>query len=187
MKIKKISQPHIKQLTQLVERWRSETGLDVPYFDPDDGGVSARILFLMEKPGPGASKEKGSGFISQDNNDPTAKTVKCFLEKAGIPRSEIVIWNTVATWNGTRKILKNELDRAPSHLCQLLVSLKNLTTIVCVGKKAEKALKKMNSAKLLEGYRLATSLHPSPINRNKRYAEWSEIPSVWRQAAQTEV
>ena len=40
---------------------------EVPDFDPLDGGVEARALFLFEKPGRMTAGQSGSGFISRDN------------------------------------------------------------------------------------------------------------------------
>lgn len=43
-------EPHIRPLTIFVKRLRAETGLGaaIPYFDPCDGGIKARSLFLLE-------------------------------------------------------------------------------------------------------------------------------------------
>jgi hypothetical protein len=41
---------------------------EFPDFDPLDGGINAKILFLFEKPGPRTSQhDGGSGFISAEN------------------------------------------------------------------------------------------------------------------------
>jgi len=67
-----LSEPHIQPLTEFVERMRFTKGPDygIPYFDPLDGGVDAKALFLLEAPGPKAIR---SGFISRNNPDETAK------------------------------------------------------------------------------------------------------------------
>ena len=70
----------------------------VPDFDPRDRGINAEVLFLFEKPGPMAS---GSGFISRDNDDPTAVATMDFMAKAGLARERTVTWNVVPWWNGT--------------------------------------------------------------------------------------
>ena len=54
-------------------------------FDPRDGGIRAQALFLFEKPGP---KANASGFISRDNDDPTAENIFRFMNQAGIPRKK---------------------------------------------------------------------------------------------------
>lgn len=88
---KDLTLPHMQPLVEFVLRMRDRY-VDgyVPNFDPDDGGVNAEILFLFEKPGPKTDPtEGGSGFISQDNNDPTAKATKDFLLKAGVDRKKL--------------------------------------------------------------------------------------------------
>jgi hypothetical protein len=44
----RLSDPHMRPLTALVEAIRAETGLGdkVPDFDPSDGGAQAHCLFL---------------------------------------------------------------------------------------------------------------------------------------------
>lgn len=183
MKRQKLHEPHILPLTQLVEKWKSETGLEIPYFDPDDGGVDAQLLLLFEKPGPSIFANNGSGFVSQDNKDGTAEAIKYFLHAEGIPRSKILIWNAVVAWNGTRRIGPFERVSAPQHLTELLDALPRLKGIVQVGKEAEKILGKVTMTARLSGYSITSSLHPSPINKNLRHSKWCEIPKIWANAA----
>src|ERR1700683_3159077 len=59
------------RLTEFVEQLRTEREGDrVPNFDPLDGGIRAKCLFLLEAPGP---KAVASGFVSRNNPDETAK------------------------------------------------------------------------------------------------------------------
>jgi hypothetical protein len=55
-------EPHVAPLTAFVQRLREEQDVTrrIPYFDPLDGGAAARILLVLEAPGP---KAVGSGFI----------------------------------------------------------------------------------------------------------------------------
>jgi len=75
----RIREPHVAPLSELVDRMRKERGPDchIPYFDPCDGGIHARILILMEAPGPKAigPNTGGSGFVSRNNADPTASNL----------------------------------------------------------------------------------------------------------------
>src|SRR5258707_532063 len=87
--------PHMARLVSYTAGLRLD-GMQVPEFDPLDGGVDAKILFLFEKPGPMTAEDgrrAGSGFISRDNNDPTAEATFDFMGQAGIPRKSTVIWN----------------------------------------------------------------------------------------------
>ena len=63
---------HIEPLNAFAASLRAELGdsYQIPGFDPQDGGVDARALFLLEAPGP---KAVVSGRVSQDNPDPSAR------------------------------------------------------------------------------------------------------------------
>jgi hypothetical protein len=77
--------PHVAPLTNYAASLRAD-GSQVPDFDPRDGGTAARVLFLFEKPGPMTAQRngrRGSGFVSRDNDDPTAEGIFTFMQQAG--------------------------------------------------------------------------------------------------------
>lgn len=172
--------PHIEQLTKYVEGLKIKyPGWEFPYFDPHDGGQLADILFLLEKPGPKTSpKFGGSGFISRDNNDSTAEALFNFMNEAGIPRQRTVLWNTIPGWNGTIRMTSLENKNGLSELAHLLTLLPNLSTVVLVGRKAEKA------SPLLEHLpvKIVVSAHPSPKVRAINRPMWDSIPGRWLEA-----
>lgn len=185
MKENRLRLPHILPLTEYAEHLRRTTLHDVPYFDPDDGGIEAEVLLLFEKPGPKASSGGGSGFISRDNHDQTAAATKAFLAQAGLPRSKTVIWNTIPTWNGTRQIKAEDLKTAPGHLRDLLALVPRVRTIILVGNRAQDTFAKIErvAPDLVSRYKIIRSLHPSPLVRASRREEWEQIPDAWRLAA----
>lgn len=78
-----LGQTHALPLREFVSglRLRFPT-VEFPDFDPLDGGVDADLLFLFEKPGPMTSiAGGGSGFISRDNDDPSAEATFRFTEQ----------------------------------------------------------------------------------------------------------
>lgn len=172
-----LAAPHMTQLVQYARDLRQSKGFAVPDFDPMDGGTSASMLFLMEKPGPKAS---ASGFISRDNNDSTAQATSQFLAEAGIPRVDTLLWNAIPFWNGTIKVTSQELVAGVVHLADLLDLLPNLRAIVLVGRKAERALDLVSRL----GLPVHTSYHPSPKNRAMAREKWNSIPGAWAQAYQ---
>jgi hypothetical protein len=106
--------PHIAPLSHFAATLRAQDRGEVPEFDPLDGGVDAKALFLFEKPGPmtdatKTGKRSGSGVISRDNDDPTAEATFRFMQDAGIPRKLTITWNVIPWWNGTRRISGAEL------------------------------------------------------------------------------
>ena len=174
--------PHIHPLTQYVATLRAESACEFPDFDPLDGGVEARLLFLFEKPGPMTSASRtgreGSGFVSRDNDDPTAEAIFRFMHEAGVPRRETVLWNLIPGWNGTRKIIAREVSEGAQEVLRLVRLLPNLRTVVLVGGRARSA-----RPLLADGaFKLFASDHPSPIVRAFRREQWDQIPGNWNEA-----
>jgi hypothetical protein len=70
----------VRPLTEWVRNCRSDSrlpsgaGATVPWFDPVSGGVHSRVLLLLLDPSRTAAT--GTGFISPDNNDPTARNTR---------------------------------------------------------------------------------------------------------------
>ena len=68
----------------------------VPSPDPLDGGASARLLLLLETPGPALARtDADHGTVSRDNPTGTGRNLRRFLDGAGIARGETLIWNAV--------------------------------------------------------------------------------------------
>jgi uracil-DNA glycosylase len=172
-----LNQPHIVPLTAFAARIRRSGLGQVPEFDPLDGGVNARVLFLFEKPGPMTAERYGSGFISRNNDDPTAEATFEFMKQAGIPRELTVTWNLIPSWNGTRKITPQELREGVKCLAELMTLLPTLRVVVLVGRRAARveASLKEEHAQL----HLLTSAHPSPLVRARFPDRWNAIPSEW--------
>jgi hypothetical protein len=176
-----LSQPHIAPLADYAKRLRDRLQGEVQDFDPLDGGVNARILFLFEKPGPMTDALKkgksGSGFISRNNDDATAEATFRFMQTANIPRRDTLIWNVIPWWNGHVKFTGAERTTAIGELAQLLTMLQRLDTAVLVGKTAGKARPYLGSH-----LRVLKSAHPSPKVRSTNRVLWDRIPDIWREA-----
>lgn len=171
-----LTQPHIAPLTAYAARLRQRDSVEVPEFDPLDGGVEAQVLFLFEKPGPMTAAEAGgSGFISRNNDDPTAEATFRFMEQAGIPRRLTVTWNVIPWWNGTRKVTGKELREGVACVRDLIALLPKLRAVVLVGQKAERARAYLDGTRL----KLFVSAHPSPLVRAKHPERWNAIPAQW--------
>ncbi len=137
-----LESPHIKPLTDYLASVRAALGeqYHIPDFDPCDGGIHARVLFLLEAPGPKAVMSK---FVSSNNPDPTAKNLWNLIHNAGIARTDTLIWNIVPWYVGTGQHIlpvKNA-DRAQAlpYLKELLALLPRLQLIVLVGLAAQAA------------------------------------------------
>ncbi len=167
-----LSLPHAAPLAAYAAGLR-RPGVQVPDFDPLDGGTAARVLFVLEKPGPGIHP---GGFVSRDNDTPTAAAIRAFMAQAGLPRRETALWNLVPWWNGTTVVTAAERAAGVQALAGLLPLLPGLDTAVLVGRTADAA------RPLLDGVRVLASAHPSPQVRAGFRARWDAIPEVWRQA-----
>ena len=171
--------PHAAPLAAYATRLRAAgpdvrpSSSQVPDFDPMDGGILARVLFVLEKPGPGIVP---GGFVSRDNDTPTAQAIHAFMHQAGLPREQTVLWNLVPWWNGTTAITAAERAAGTEALQDLLPLLPRLDTAVLVGRTAGAA------RAMLGGLRVLASAHPSPQVRAGFRGRWDAIPEVWRQA-----
>lgn len=172
--------PHAAPLRDYAADLRQRfPNVEFPDFDPLDGGVSADVLFLFEKPGPMTSAAGGgSGFISRNNDDPTAEATFRFMMQARIERGRTVIWNSIPGWDGTRLIARRELIDGVDRLKELLTLLPKVRAVVLVGKKAQRA----NGFLTDGGYHVLNSPHPSPLVRARWPDVWNRIPEIWAQA-----
>lgn len=181
-RLKMLDEAHIGPLTQFVYDLRRHKGLtnEVPFFDPMDGGINAKVLFVLEAPGP---KAVASGFISRNNPDETAKNMFMLLEEAGFERKETLLWNIVPWYIGSGQKIRpaNNQDIAEGlvHLIKLTKKIQSLESIVLVGKKAAQVkgfISDMTTIPIFESY------HPSPMfvnnkpeNRNLILSSFVEI------------
>ena len=136
-----LGEPHVAPLTEFVKRLRCEhPGKLVPWFDPDEAGVCAPILILMQAPGPGAIRELGgSGFVSANNDDPTAKKMRTLFRDAGVDRArEVVTWNAIP-WHTDGGAPSWEVDERLRWLHQLAGLLQEVRVAVLLGRKAATA------------------------------------------------
>jgi hypothetical protein len=170
--------PHVAPLTAYAARLREHGPVEVPEFDPLDGGIDAQVLFLFEKPGPMTARRgrrTGSGFISRNNDDPTAEATFHFMNQASIPRRLTVTWNVIPWWNGTRKISQEELRDGAMSVRELIGLLSKLRAVVTVGQTAAAARPYLDKT----GLALFTSDHPSPLVRARWPDRWKAIPLEW--------
>lgn len=171
-------QPHMLPLVAYVDRLRQRYDGYVPDFDPLDGGINARILFLFEKlRATAVPSSGGSGFVSRNNDDLSAAAILTLIISAGIPRRETVTWNLVPWWRKMHGANSAEIAAAMRELADLLVLLPRLDTVVLIGAAAA-ARPRVSHLRVIE------SDHPSPVIRTRYPARWRAIATAWRQAVQ---
>lgn len=180
-----LREPHAAPLTDLVHAIRQERGLseEVPYFDPLDGGVEARVLFVLEAPGP---KAVASGFVSRNNPDETAKNTFLFLKAAGIPRRLTLLWNIVPWYIGSRQKIRpatfTDLEEGRQYLLRLLKRLPKLEVVVLVGRKAERT-EQWLKVRCDPQIRLLRAPHPSPLFVNRSPVNRKMVEDAMRKVA----
>ncbi|MFF8798480.1 MULTISPECIES: uracil-DNA glycosylase [unclassified Methylobacterium] len=154
--------PHIRPLRLLAHRIAAERGAAVPDPDPLDGGVEARLLLLLETPGPSIGR---TGFVSRDNATGTAANLFRFLREAGIARRDTLIWNAVpwvihAPGALNRAPRRSEAAAAAPFFAPLLALLPRLRVVVPAGRFAQSAAAPL--AALRPDLPVVPIPHPSP-------------------------
>jgi uracil-DNA glycosylase len=176
--------PHVAPLTDFVQRLREEKGpaFAIPYFDPEDGGVKAEVLFLLEAPGPRAVR---AGFVSRDNPDETAKNFLQLNEEAGIDRQRTACWNVVPWYIGTdtkiRAATPRDVVEAAAALNKLLGLLPELRVVAFVGRHAARAQPRVQAQRA--DVATVTMPHPSPVFVNRRPGNRDLLLTVLRDLA----
>ncbi|MGN8154326.1 uracil-DNA glycosylase family protein [Agrobacterium sp. 22094] len=149
---------HMQPLNAFREHLQLNSDRDMPNFDPYDGGISARLLILLETPGP-SPVERGRRFVSIDNPTGTAENLRTALTGAGISRRDIVLWNTVPWVRATRgSIVASERREGIMGLAGLLPLLPNLRVAILAGAVASGAEGVLVDA----GIEVILCPHPSP-------------------------
>ncbi|KQQ31591.1 uracil-DNA glycosylase [Methylobacterium sp. Leaf123] len=154
--------PHVRPLRAFAQAIAAERGAAVPDPDPLDGGVGARLLLLLETPGPSIGR---TGFVSRDNPTGTAANLFRFLAEAGIARRDTLIWNAVpwvihAPGALNRAPRRSEAAAAAPYFAPLLALLPRLAVVVPAGRFARAASAPLSA--LRPELPMVAIPHPSP-------------------------
>ncbi|MBY0336922.1 MAG: uracil-DNA glycosylase, partial [Acetobacteraceae bacterium] len=128
-------------LEALRARIEAATGRPVPGFDPRDGGTGARLLLLLETPGP---RTRPGDLVTRDKPTPTGSNLRRFLGEAGLAREDMILWNAVP-WLIHAEGARNRAPRAAElraglgFLPGLLDALPRLRVAVLAGRFAAAA------------------------------------------------
>ena len=139
-RLARIDEPHVVPLNDLARRIARETSRGVPWFDPDFGGIRARVCILYATP---PHHVRGTRFISADNPDSSAKRTDETLKAVGLPRSDVVIWNAIPwhlpkTENGKPgRATKEDRKRGAAWLIEFLRLCANLRVILLASRCAQ--------------------------------------------------
>lgn len=182
-RVKMLNDKHILPLSRFVDTIRKERGLtnEVPYFDPLDGGIYARCLFVHEAPGPKAVRI--SGFISRNNPDQTANNFFLLNKEVFLPRVETVIWNIVPWYIGDTKKIRTatvkDITSGLPYIDKLIELLSQIKAVVLVGRKAQRVETYLR--KRWPDLKLFLSPHPSQTSLNCNKGSREQILTVLRE------
>jgi hypothetical protein len=177
-------EPHVAPVNRLVQRIVEAGKGDVPFIDPDSGGIAARVLFLLEAPARAAAH--GSGMLSADNDDTTAAHVWEGYQLSGLPRDWGVHWNAVPWYVGKqekiRAVTPAEVVDGLEWLSELLDLLGDLRVILAMGVPARKAVHSIGDELSSRGIDVVTTWHPSPRNYNSRPGSRADVLDAFTKA-----
>lgn len=143
----------------------------MPHFDPADAGVNARVLMLLEAPGPmtnAGNKRPGSGFISSDNNDMTAENGWTLRRDSGLDETTTAVWNIVPFYLGPASVKPKaaDLKEGAAALLEVMSLMPELRVVIASGLYARKGW-----SRYVVGVRpditAVTTWHPSPLAMNQ--------------------
>ena len=160
----RLNDPHVGPLMGLVRDLRSR-GLDVPNVDPNDGGVNAKVLILLETPGP---KAVTSRFVSRDNSHPSARNLGRVLDDARLARADVVLWNVVpqcvSTTEQNRNVCAADVRDALPALQAFIDQLPKLAVVVFCGRSSQRA---SNHVELPSRVQVLKTFHPGGMAYNR--------------------
>lgn len=175
---------HMAPLCAYLEAMRrDEIGREIPHFDPCDGGVWARALWLLEAPGP---ETLGRAFVSRNNPDGTSRNLCELFQQADLARRDTLLWHIVPWFIGVEKrpqpVGGRELESALEHLGELLSLLPRLEIVVLVGRKTQLARPQLRELTALP---LVETFHPSsqvfnvwPEKKRETQRKWREVAAM---------
>jgi len=139
--------PHIASINELVDKLKSKNLGPIPYVDPLYGGIHAKILFLFQDPGPGTYDKSGSGFLSAENDDPSAQLFAQCLDRVGIEINQVITWNAFP-WRlteGQKQPTAKQLETGIEPLGQLIKMLEKLKVVIKMGRIAAKSWERFSN------------------------------------------
>nr|WP_236263651.1 uracil-DNA glycosylase family protein [Pantoea sp. S62] len=173
-----VTAPHVAALNSWVSG-RRQAGVELPWFDPADGGSGAGLLVLLQSP---ARSSPSPRFVSRDNPGPAQQNLGRFLAEAGIARRDSVLWNTVPWVSGgpQKRPSAADIRTGCAWLQDVLAHLPALRVVVLAGAVAAQA--RGTVSHLCPAITLLTMPHPSPLSLCTSPAVPENIRRVLREA-----
>ncbi|PRY70497.1 hypothetical protein B0I08_101633 [Glaciihabitans tibetensis] len=91
--------PQVREVNQLCDALMAEKpDSTVPYIAPHHNAANARILSLYSNPGPARRPSPQPGFLSGENDDPSAERMSQIYTTVGLSDADVMPWNSYP-WN----------------------------------------------------------------------------------------
>lgn len=153
----------------------------MPWFDPADGGIDARVMILLETPSRAGTLPR---FVSIDNPSPTQRNLRACVEASGLRRPDLVLWN-VSPWIGDAdangRLSAAQVRAGIVTLPALLAHLPALQCVVLSGRVAQRARTAIETAR--PDIHVLAMPHPSPLSLCRSPDVVQRIRSTLAQAA----
>jgi hypothetical protein len=146
-KLARVHDPQVADLNNLADRIADDRGLPhghVPYVDPDLGGIDARALWMLDNPGTKAKAGTGSGLLSLDNNDPTARRLREAYERHHVAWKDLVAWNAVPFPTVGRASTAAERQKGAPRIEEFVGLCPKLEFVLLLGRAARDGWKRAN-------------------------------------------
>jgi hypothetical protein len=157
----RIREAHVAPLNELADSIADVRGLPrsyIPYIDPDCGGVHARALVMLDNPSTNAEAGTGSGLLSLDNNDRTARNLRQAYQRHNVAWKDVVPWNAVpfpvAGKNGGSTAA--ERQQGAPWIREFVSRCPNLEIVLLLGRAAEDGWRRA-------GVAINLTLVPGPV------------------------
>ena len=156
---------HTAPVNQLVDMLKLKHLGRIPYVDPLYGGIHAKVLFLFQDPGSKTDDRNGSGFLSAENDDPSAQLFAQCLDEAKLNFNQVITWNAYP-WSlpeGKNQPTAKQLEIGIEPLYKLLKMLKKLKVIITMGCVATSSWERFNRhyPNIAAKYLILSGLHTS--------------------------
>lgn len=157
-----LTAPHVAPINAFVDSIRDRDGRGwAPYVPPHHGGVDARVISILRDPGPATRLGTGSGFISVENDDPTAERMARLFDRFGIPSRVVLPWNAYP-WYINAAPNTAQSKAGALVLLELLELTPEIDVVLLQGRDAEKAWRRAVALepRLERRFSVHATIHP---------------------------
>jgi hypothetical protein len=153
---------HVAPINTFVDRLRDRDGRGwAPYVPPHHGGIDARVVSILRDPGPATQLGIGSGFLSTENDDPTAERMARLFDRFGIASRVVLPWNAYPWYiNAAPNAAQSQAGAVA--LLELLELTHDIEAVLLQGRDAQRAWQRACALDrdLASRYSVHSTIHP---------------------------